>query len=437
MIRRLAISKEHFDVELDVRCSPESKNAFVDVLARQASTGWLEKLLEQTARIEISGSAWWPLVAQHETAETDAIVMAAVKKSGLLAAPRVLWSELDVKLTLYDVDDARVGCISIDDDLIEVGIAATGMVRDEITLDADLKLAFKTLFQAHPPTTTAILANLPLPHTAWKPNEASRWSLLPEWTVSAFLRWASYHLRLHVLFSASSGLDDNCFGSTIGVFVERAIMEHVKSSRGTAARKITMQLHDSVGCICKNHRACGDAAHTKSRIVLHFCGCCHDINGSCPFHPKDDVESAVCTHGLRMLVQCVHAGDSEVPIVTTCVDVPLKPPFARCFAAACVELTETERTEADAKQIAAHVATEFNQAIDNDTKERESIDINLMDSMVESMLRSGELFYGLPQGKKGGQQMLRRKRKHSGNIAVPAWMKACMFTHSHLFQTRD
>ena len=244
--RRLAVSKDSFDVELYVLCSPESKKAFVDVISRAAAAhDWLDELLHQTALIKISGQAWWPLVAQHEmasspTEDTTAVVMAAVKKTALLAAPRTLWSESDVKLNLYDSDTNRIGCISIDDDLIEVGVVATGMVHDELEVDPELQLAFKTLVDAHPPTAEASLANLPVNYTAWKPNEASPWSLLPEWAISTFLRWASYNLRIHVLFSASSGLDDNCFGSTPGIFVEQATMEHVVTSRGTAARKITM-----------------------------------------------------------------------------------------------------------------------------------------------------------------------------------------------------
>lgn len=459
MIRRLALPKETFLADCDVQCSDASCNKFLSTLSRcSAAHDWLAQLLKQTTSIKLSGSAWHQLVSQHEMAppvskdgKPDVVVaaMAAVKKTELLAIPRTTWSA-DVKLTLYDSENEPVGKLTIFDDIVEVSILATRVIHDELELDRDMQNEFDNLRKANPPSIFDCLSTLPLVvPVALAPTTSSRWQFMPEWTVSTFLLWLSQQLRIHVLFSASSVLDDECIGSKPRIFVDRAIMEHV-NIKGITARRITFTMHDSTGCICQHHRKDATAVvgpHSKTFVRLDFCGCRHD--GKCPFHDApsctkpvctEPLSSSVCTHKIRLTVQCVHANedlDIAKHSFVTCVDVKLESsPFAVAFCTACVELTEGIQTKETAEKLEEYVSKAFEKsmaAVEPDDDAPAPDDLQMRDQIVESIIRSKEFYFGHPTGRNNGKHMLRRKkRKHRDQGAVPAWMSRCMSTHAHL-----
>ena len=460
-VRRIAIDKKNFENDAETVLAPEHANAFLEALSKVRHDG-LSTVLQQATRgfVTVTGPAWLPLISQNEVVSLRGSVcnfLVPVKKEPRLACPRNSWEETDIKVYLSGPCKNRVGMLVVGGDraYVEVSVTATGQLYDtDVEFDAELKAAFGALLEHAAPSPESILAKLPKSSLcAWKPHIASRWCFLPEWAASVFIRWASCHLRVHVIASAASDLDADCNGPTSLMFVEHAVMEHI-SSKGIASRKLTLHLHQSTcGCFCKNHRTHSRHAggtHSRTELVFEFCGCRNSASGRCPYHIKqesppfqndDPIASRICMHGLAVKLRCVHhaaavpeaQGSFQKPIYTTVLDVPLEyDPFAVSFAAACVVLSDGSPSAEEVDALVDYVGTAFADAMRSDREERESVSMSMRDQMTESMLRSGELLYGFCPNRKSGKQAL-RKRKHSGT--VPKWMSDCMATHSHLMPT--
>ena len=461
-VRRVALDREHFENDTDVALAPEHASAFLEAMSTVRHDG-LSILLRQAAGgfVTVTGPAWRPLISSNEVVSLQGSVcdfLVPVKKEPRLACPRDSWDETDVEIYLTDASKNRVGKIVVgpDREYVEVSVTATGRLHDnEVAFDSEMKAVFETLLEHATPSPESILSKLPKPPLcAWKPHVASRWCFVPEWVVSFLIRWASCHLRVHVVASAASDLDADCNGPPALMFVEHAVMEHV-SFKGVASRQLTLHLHQSTcGCFCKNHRTHSrhaNGTHSRTELVLAFCGCRNSSNGRCPYHPKresppfqndDPIASSICMHGLSLKLRCVHQAAAipdthsaaQKSVYTTVLDVPLdSDPYAVSFAAACVELTDGEPSAEAVGELADYVETAFADAMRADKEEREAVSMSRRDQMIESMLRSGELFYGLCPNRKSGKQAL-RKRKHPG--AVPKWMAECMETHAHLLPSK-
>lgn len=442
----------------------EHANAFLEALSKVQHDG-LSTVLRQAAGgfVVVTGPSWLPLINENEVVSLQDSVcnfLVPVKEQPLLACPRDSWEETDIKVYLADPSKNRVGMIVVggDREYIEFSVTATGQIHDnEVKFDAELKAAFGMLLEHATPSPESILATLPKqPTSAWKQHVSSRWCFLPEWAVSFLLRWASCRLRVHVIASAASDLDSNFNGPASMMFVEHAVMEHV-SFKGVAIRKLTLHLHKSTcGCFCKNHRTHSrhlpqaGGTHSRTALVLEFCGCRKSANGRCPYHSTresppfqndDPIASRICMHGLSLKLQCVH--HAAVPeahsavqksVYTKVIDVPLESDqYTVSFAAACVDLTEGQPSSEEIGKLIDYVGTAFVDAMRADKEERESAKMLMRDQMIESMLRSGELFYGICPNRKTQKQAL-RKRKSPGS--VPKWMNECMETHAHLMPTK-
>ena len=411
--------------------------------------------------MKVTGPAWRPLISSNEVVSLQGSMcdfLVPVKKEPRLACPRDSWKDTDVQVYLTDASKNRVGKIVVgpDREYVEVSVTATGRMYDnEVNFDAALEAAFGTLLEHATPSPESVLAELPNPSLLpWKPHVASRWCFVPEWVVSYLIRWASCHLRVHVIASAASDLDADCNGPPALMFVEHAVLEHV-ALNGVTSRKLTLHLHPSTcACFCKNHLTHNNrhtnGTHSRTELVLEFCGCRTSPNGRCPYHPNresppfqndDPIASRICMHGLSLKLRCVHHAATapdhaagQKPVCTTVFNVPLDSnPYALSFAAACVELTDGEPSAEQVGELADYVGNAFSNAMRSDREEREAASMSRRDQMTESMLRSGELFYGVCPNRKSGKQAL-RKRKKPGS--VPKWMSECMQTHSHLMPTR-
>ena len=461
-VRRIAIDSKHFDNDTGAVVSPEHAASFLAALRGVPHEG-LAKLIARSAggTVAVCGPAWRPFVSPNELASLDARVydfLVPVKNEPRLACPQLSWKHTDVQVYLNDASKQQICKLVVggDSEFVEVTAIETKTIYDnEVEFDARLEAAFATLIEHAMPTPASIVAALPKPSLGtWKSSPASRWCLLPEWAVSTLLRWTSQHLRIHVIASAAVELDANSMGPPSILFLDHASMEHV-SFKGAASRRINLKLHKSTcACLCKHHRTHNRHAggtHANTELALEFCGC-RLSNGRCVYHPTkesppfqndDPVADKICMHGLSLKLKCTHetrdaASNSHAalqkPIHTTVLDVPLESnPFAVSFAAACVELSEGTPEPERIQSLVDYVATAFDDAMQNDREERQSVPMLKRDQMTESMLRSGEFFFGPCPSRNNGKLTL-RKRKQPGTI--PKWMHECVTTHSHLLPNR-
>ena len=462
-IRRLAVDRELFQRLLTVECPDDDFAAFRVSLESIEHDG-LATVLAQARYLKLTGKAWRFIQPQEIASLDDSLhqFLAPVRNEACVACPQVEWGASDAELTFYDDDDKRVGKLVVDNDreFLEIAVASTGMTYDDdVAFDGVVRQAFEKLLDACRPTPEASTGALPAPKlSAWKVKPASPTARLPEWLTSMIMCWASLHLRIHVVPSAASELDEHYEGAAPKLFVNEARMQHYTTLRGATRRCCLFYLHDSTGgCVCKHHRVHNHASsgtHACTVLRLDFCGCNLDHTRRCPYHSTrepppfqndDVVASTVCTQGLSLRLDCKHnqiEDGAPVPAqprsrntkTTNIVNVPLESnACAVSLAAAAVALTEGTPSEAEVERLVTYANAAFSHAITTDEEERESIDMSMRDQMVESMLRSGELFYGFPESKSKGGVAL-RKRKHPG--AVPKWMKQCMPTHGHLLPTK-
>jgi hypothetical protein len=400
-------------------------------------------------RITIEGPAWQRFVQKSEDPPVDMNpeTIFAVKATDYLAFPSQGWDTIDATLHFYNEkrEELATACVNTHGISIrshETNQAYPVSFKCATFLSKLVGCVENVSIREEDCLTLIPKASL----NSWQPTESSTWATIPEWMVSLFLRWASHHLRVHVLFSACVPLSTNQCGATPDIFLESATVEHTTFKERTS-RRCTFRVHDSVGgCVCKNHGA-AQGEHWRTALQVNFCGCKCDLS-KCPFHPKrvsssstDPIVETICTHGLTVKLLCFHKDECGKCICSTLMNVPLPDDnFMNLFAASCVELTEKPQV-VPTEHLKQALETMFEHSLREDMNEFSAIDINigLRDQMIESVLRSGDYFYGPPEGKRSGKSALRKRKKEAASkhdterqTHVPKWMCACMSTHAHI-----
>ena len=151
------------------------------------------------------------------------------------------------------------------------------------------------------------------------------------------------------------------------------------------------------------------------------------------------------------------------------MSVACKDKFTKLFAASCVELTERPIV-VPVEQLKQAIETRFEHSIREEIAALAADDINIdiRDQIIESVLRSGDYFFGKETSHRGATKMAVLKRKKSNDddydddydyddpstgaaasssstprrtaaaaaqrqdSAVPKWVCACASTHAHL-----
>ena len=449
-MRRIAIHQDCFDASVEV----ELDERVAKPLLQQLSASTIDALAAtaaDSARVTIDGPAWQRFMYKDEETpiSLNPETTFAVRGTGFLAFPSKRWDLFDATIHFYnsDKEELATACMRACERIIDVQCHSTNQTyqfNPQSASAANLANAIQHVSLE----TTECLATIPDPRVdSWSPKERSKWATIPEWIASLFVRWASHHLRIHVLHSACVPLESQT-GPSPDIFLESATVEHAVQRNGDTFRRCTFRLHESVGgCLCKHHTDKQVGEHSRSVVRVDFCGCnCHQ--SVCPFHPKrvasssstDPLIDKICTHGLCVKVLCFHTDETGKFTCSAVMDVPLQDDkFMNLLASSCVELTENPQT-IPTEQLQSSMETVFENAMKEDLGEWTSHEINIemRDQMTESILRSGDYFYGPPEGKRNGKQLLRKRRrepasKHEQETQnVPKWMCSCMSTHAHL-----
>ena len=449
--RRVAISKEVFDACIEVELDSDVSGLLMEELLSRSDTGPVVKVATETVRVTIEGPAWQRFVQTKEDRPVDMNpeTIFAVKSTDYLAFPSQGWDTIDATLHFYNEKREELATACVDN---RHGISIRSHETNQ-TYPVSFKCATilsKLVGCVENVSIREEECLAPIPKASlnsWQPTDriSSKWATIPEWMVSLSLRWASHHLRVHVLFSACVPLSTNQRGATPDIFFESATVEHTTLKERTS-RRCTFRVHDSVGgCVCKNHGA-SQGKHWRTALQVNFCGCKCD-RSMCPFHPKrvsssttDPIVEAICTHGLAVKLLCFHKEEDGKCTCSTLMNVPLPDDnFVSLFAASCVELTEKPQV-VPTEQLKQALETMFEHSLREDIADFSASDVNigLRDQMIESVLRSGDYFFGPPEGKRSGKSALRKRKKEAASkhdteqASVPKWMCACMTTHSHL-----
>lgn len=432
-MRRLAVSEAHFRRDLKIDATDACTAAVVDALSKLGFVG-INRMVVDTKLVQVTGQAW--RFKGPSAAAEPAPQLIAVRSNPLAASPASNWGS-DVTIKLLNSKREHTSTIVIDGDefgMLEEG--GGGTILENVEPSDELRAAFNRLFDECRPTVAACLEMLPAqPSSAFVSPRNSRLAYLPEWLVGLFVKWASLHLRLHVLFNSTMPLDGDGVGRSSEFFVDGATVEHV-TFNGRVSRRVILYLHPfACGCICGNHHDDVDASTHKFALVqLDFCGI---KSSSCPYHPTPAASSThderVCAHDAVLKVSCAHTDvETQRPTYTKILRIELDDdPFLAAFATACVELTE--RPAAVSREVLqTELERQFEFVVHTDAQT--NVNWEVRDQIVESMLRTKDFFVGRPAGSTRRVTLKNRKLRRRSEGGLSKWMReAGSTTHSHLF----
>jgi hypothetical protein len=455
--RRLALDESSFDAVLEVSLDTNITSIFLKELSESAIKPVVE-LANRTTCVLTSGPAWRRIRPENEEVPDEPLF--AVKGCSSLACPATSWTGVD--LQFHSDSSELLGNATFDDD-DETTLIVQSMLTMQ-TYDVVLSPQLASNLQKHveelKPDPAKCISTLPTaPINALHARAGSTWSTLPEWMASLFLTWASLKLRVHLPISIATPLDKEGEGQPRPLFLESATVSHVANkdprSPNTVSRQCTFRLHDSAGgCVCQHYTTKKQTdTHFRTCIKVEFCGCKHEHQNACPFHTHQNGSTSssqnplldrICTHGLCVGMLCQHKNEETGSFRSVTVfDVKLpEDTFLKTFASACVEITERPQN-VSTHEIQDAVQAVFEHSLRKDHEELalHGIDIVKRDQIVEAIVRSGNYFFGGPDGKKSGKMTLRKRKQQerspyeADTDRVPSWMREYLPTHAHLFPT--
>ena len=478
-MRRLSINSECFNSCVDVDVEPSvSKTLLVEI--NRSGIEPLVDISKSTHTVKLKGPAWKRFVQKREDRPdgVDPSYLFAIKNTDCVAFPSTKWDVFESTLHFYDAEKKELATASVGTHAIDIRSNATNQAYkftppEESNLIRELVDLVQEVVLDGSKSVAALPASMAV---SWFPAERSKWATLPEWMASLFLRFASHKLRIHVLFSAAAPLVSDGTAVSTDIFLDSATVEHT-TYKDVTSRRCTFRIHDSVGgCVCPNHTTTNKSAgrHWRTAIQLSFCGCKLDGH-RCPLHPKvapsatDPLVDGICTHGLSVKLLCFHQDEDRKCTCTTVMSVACNDKFTKLFAASCVELTERPIV-VPVEQLKQAIETRFEHSIREEIAALAADDINIdiRDQIIESVLRSGDYFFGKETSHRGATKLAVLKRKKSNDdddddyddddpstgaaasssstprrtvaaaaaqrqdSAVPKWVCACASTHAHL-----
>jgi hypothetical protein len=258
-------------------------------------------------------------------------------------------------------------------------------------------------------------------------------TLMPAWLGDVAARWASLHLRLHVLFQAAGGP-----AATVPLSLESGgAASAVADQRTNDARiRYCVKFHSScTACVCGLSR--GTAATARDRDTfrhasLAFEFCARQVTNStktaCGTHtwavrPPSALAARVCGAQPSLVLRCIHTSEGGNVTTQTVIDLPTTHPYLRALAGAVSELCEPD---ANVDEIRKLLVDAFVSSIPTAPTRLALVQT---DAVALAMLSEGSFVFA----KKSSRCASKTVHARDGKKALSAKLTGVATSHAHLF----